>query len=221
MLYTFTKYDQLPSIPEINGLEIREIEDPLFISILNLISIEEATRRLGNDHKAYVAYIHNVPAAFGWVAAGKAKIGELNHEFILPENNRYLWNFRTLEKFRGLGIYPRLLQFIIKAELAKSECFWILHAPENHASQRGILKAGFKFIGEVSVLKERNVQFTLRNTDISLEAILETFGFTISPQTQASCWNCSSPYLKNKNHECCCSANDTTCTQNIYKEILV
>src|SRR4028118_718183 len=113
MLYSFTKQDKLPHLPAIKGLEIRYVDDPLLLSIIGNISLQEATYRLANDNKAYVAYFDGIPAAFGWMAMGKARIGELNHQFILPPGHRYLWNFRTLLEFRGLGIYPRLLQGIV------------------------------------------------------------------------------------------------------------
>jgi GNAT superfamily N-acetyltransferase len=78
---------------------------------------------LANDHLAFVGYINNQPAAFGWMARGKARIGELNHELILPIGNRYLWNFRTMEAYRGLGVYPALLQYIIELKRRKRTGF--------------------------------------------------------------------------------------------------
>ena len=89
---------------------MEESTDILMLSIIGNSTIEDVTKRLANDNKAFVAFINNLPAAFGWMARDNANIGELNHEFILPAGNRYLWNFRTLEAYRGLGIYPALLQ---------------------------------------------------------------------------------------------------------------
>ncbi|HET9985907.1 MAG TPA: hypothetical protein VFQ38_20075 [Longimicrobiales bacterium] len=51
---------------------------------------------------------------------------------------------------RGKGIYPRLLQGILRAESAEAERFWIGYAPENHASGAGIRNAGFTAMAEVS-----------------------------------------------------------------------
>src|SRR5436305_143583 len=123
MLYSFQRNQPFQSLPPLQDLAIKENDDPSFMSALAGITIEEATRRLANDHKAYVAYFKNMPAAFGWMAMGKARVGELNHELILPARHRYLWNFRTLPQFRGYGIYPRLLQHILTVEANKAEMF--------------------------------------------------------------------------------------------------
>lgn len=216
MLYSFTKQDKLGQLPVLNGLEVRENDDPMFMSVLGEISVEQASIRLANDNKAFVAYFNNVPAAFGWVAMGKARIGELNHEFILPPKHRYLWNFRTLPEFRGLGIYPLLLQHILTTEQNKSDCLWIMHAPENKASQRGITKAGFRLVGKVSVVNGNEVIFDSEGNSVELNDVLDTFGFTKSDEPQATCWNCSSPYLLNRKATCCCSTNNEECSQRLF-----
>ncbi len=146
MLYSFSKQDKLLPLPAIKGLEIRENNEPMFLSIINQISLEEVTRRFLNNNKVYVAYVNEVPAAFGWVAIKKARIGELNHEFNLPINPCYLWNFRTFPEFRGLGIYVHLFQYILTVEQLTTDYFWIIHSPKNKSSQRGISKAGFKYL---------------------------------------------------------------------------
>ncbi|HYC29062.1 MAG TPA: N-acetyltransferase, partial [Chitinophagaceae bacterium] len=148
-LYTLSITGQLPTVKIPAGLWITECTDLALLASLATTSIDEVRCRLANDHVAFVAYMHNQPAAFGWMARGKASIGELNHELILPGSNRYLWNFRTLEPFRGLGIYPALLQYIIRYEAVSAERFWIIHAPENHSSLSGIVKAGFTYVGKL------------------------------------------------------------------------
>lgn len=216
MLYFFKKQNELPVLAAPRGVTIREIDDPVLLSFINQISEEEAVNRLANDHKAYVAFLEGIPAAFGWVASGKARVGELNHEFILPMGHRYLWNFRTLQEFRGLGIYPYLLQQIILAEQPEAECLWIIHAPENIASRRGIQKAGFRFVGDVSVVNGNEVIFDPTGHSRALYEVLETFEFIMSPEPQASCWNCSSPFLKKRNPKCCCLPAKKECTRNLF-----
>jgi hypothetical protein len=216
MLYIFSKQDTLFPLSTIQGLEINQVEDPLLLSIMGEISLQEATSRLANDNKAYVAFLDGVPTAFGWMAMGKARIGELNHEFILPVGHRYLWNFRTLYTFRGLGIYPRLLQSILSTEGQTSECFWIMHAPENKASGQGIRKAGFKFIGKISVVKDKTPFMEAKESrDKSLE-IQHTFGFDQTDEGGTNCWNCTSPYLKNRKPECCCLEENIECSPDLF-----
>jgi AraC-like DNA-binding protein/GNAT superfamily N-acetyltransferase len=110
----------------------------------------EMARRLAGGHRAYVASRDGAPAAWGWVATRSADIGELGSAFEVPAGERYLWNFVTLPAHRGQGIYPRLLEAIVRAESREAERFWIAYAPENHASGAGIRKAGFVALAELS-----------------------------------------------------------------------
>lgn len=219
MLYSFNKKDQLKPLPPLKNLTIREEDSPLLMSILGEIHLTEATTRFAEDNKGYVAYINDIPAGFGWMAMGKALIGELNQEFVLPLRHRYLWNFRTLPNFRGLGIYPRLLQHIIKTEQKTTENFWIMHAPENGASAKGIEKAGFKFVSAVSVENETKVAIQRRRGSEKIDLVEDIFNFKISEKEPASCWNCSSPYIKNRKRECCCTRNGKTCNSINRKQL--
>ena len=193
------------------GLEIRRTDSPALMAALNQISEEDARLRFLNDNLAFVAYWNGSPAAFGWMAVGKARIGELNHEFALPESHRYLWNFRTLAEFRGKGIYPRLLQSIMASDIALAECFWIMHAPENTASEIGIRKAGFELVSQVSVVEGGEVILNSANPSTELQVLMEYGDFINSLREQASCWNCSSPFLKNRSEKCCCSEKKVEC----------
>lgn len=49
----------------------------------------------------------------------------------LAPGDRGLWDFATLEGWRGRGIYPRLLQAILRAEEKNADCFWIGHRGDN------------------------------------------------------------------------------------------
>ena len=218
MLYSFTQQDTLPPLQPLNGLDIRQNSEPSFMAEIGQTTLHEVENRFAAGHKAYVAYLHGRPAAFGWVATQTARIGELNHEFRLPPRHRYLWNFRTLVAYRGLGIYPHLLQSILKQESADAECTWIMHAPENTASERGIGKAGFTLTGQVSVINGSEVIFTTGSQAQLLEEVLNTFGFLKSDEEPSSCWNCSSPYLKNRTPSCCCAPKDKECTRNLYAQ---
>ncbi len=210
MLYAFNADDELRSLPVFKSIRMEECNEIALLSQVSNTKIEEIRKRLANDNKAFVAWYNETPAAFGWMAMGKAFIGELNHELILPLGHRYLWNFRTLESFRGMGIYPRLLQYILTAEKNSASKFWILHAPENHASKKGIEKAGFRFAGQVSVA---NLDMVF--TD-SQENDAHDLGFISSDQEQASCWMCASPYLSHKKTSCCCSSQERICNERLF-----
>jgi hypothetical protein len=172
---------------------------------------QDVTKRLANDHLAFVAFVYQHPAAFGWLARGKATIGELNHSLVLPLGNRYLWNFRTLEAYRGLGIYPALLQHIVQYEGPNASRFWIIHAPENQASLKGIVKAGFHYVGKLYTKDDGSAVMEAKHEAEPYRRTLEEMDITLSAELGASCWNCSSPHLKKRREECCCETASQKC----------
>lgn len=142
--------DPMPSMAPLPGLVVRREEHASAMAVLQGRPESEIARRLDAGHRAYVAWRDGEPAAWGWVATRTADIGELGASFDVAEGQRYLWNFVTLAAHRGQGIYPRLLDAIVRAESREAERFWIAYAPENHASGAGIRKAGFVALAELS-----------------------------------------------------------------------
>ena len=215
MLYLSTLPSNIPIINSLQDVHFEESTDIHLLSVLANLASSEVRQRLANDNKAYIAFYSGQPAAFGWMAMGKATIGELNHELILPVGHRYLWNFRTLQSFRGLGIYPALLAFIIKNPDPLAKYLWIMHAPENDASRKGILKAGFKYAGAVSILRNNVI---IGNVTPELLPMVEDFdsGFIKSHYPEATCWMCSSPYLAHKKTECCCVKKNIVCNSGLF-----
>jgi hypothetical protein len=209
-LYTLKSIETFATLPMPAGLRIQECANTELLALMGTTTVDDVRKRLANDHLAFVAYMNNVPAAFGWMARGKAMIGELNHELILPIGNRYLWNFRTMEAFRGKGIYPVLLQYIIRYEMKRANRFWIIHAPENQSSLKGIQKAGFQYVG---TLYSKKGKATIEATALaeSNRRWLTEMDIRIAEEEPASCWNCNSPYLKKRKPTCCCAAVGNEC----------
>lgn len=210
-LYTLSKSDEIGSMILPEGLRIEASKDVKLLSELSGMPVENINFRLANDNIAFVAYLNNQPAAFGWMAKYNAGIGELNHEFMLPEGNRYLWNFRTIDTYRGKGIYTALLHYILTSGDKNAARFWIIHAPENNASLKGIRKAGFKYVGKLYV--DANNATTIEPGDLamSLQNELTCMGIRLSRKPASSCWNCSSPFLKKRSNNCCCAEAKTEC----------
>lgn len=102
---------------------------------------------------------------------------------------RYLWNFVTLTAHRGLGIYPRLLDAIVRTESREAERFWIAYAPENHASGSGIRKAGFVPLAELSF--DGAGRAALRGmTPGGGGVAARVLGLPEVQQSLAPCWRC-------------------------------
>lgn len=218
-LYTLNAQDRVPLLKSRVAIQVEESVDIELLAVMSSSSPENIVARLANDNSAYIAKVNGTPAAFGWMARGSALIGELNHRLILPYRHRYLWNFRTMEAFRGLGIYPALLQQIIALEKPLADRFWIIHAPENSASLRGIQKAGFQYVGR---LYNKGTQTIIEATESAVEnkQFIEDMDIQIKADEPVSCWNCSSPYLKKRSDTCCCATHSKPCVGNNLTQLM-
>ncbi|GHO56910.1 GNAT family N-acetyltransferase [Ktedonobacter robiniae] len=147
-LGTWWRGDNLPQLPPLPSFSARTSTDTSLITGITELSTQEVKKRLGEENLFYIAYMEETPTSYGWVATREGYILEFQLFFPIHANERYLWDFRTLPEWRGLGIYPHLLQGIMRQEPAQVERFWIGYAPGNEASRRGISKAGFHFVGE-------------------------------------------------------------------------
>ncbi|MEO7353657.1 MAG: GNAT family N-acetyltransferase [Gemmatimonadales bacterium] len=163
--------------------------------------------RFEAGHRAYVASLDGVAAAWGWVATATATIGEVEAAFRVDAQDRYLWNFVTRAAFRGKGIYPRLLDAIVEAEAVSAERFWIVYAPENHASGAGIRKAGFGIVAELS--------FDASGRPVVKDAVpggarvaARMLGLPESVGAVSPCWKCA---RAGKAVEMSCAAGTCSC----------
>ena len=59
----------------------------------------------------------------------------------VTENSYSLISCSTLQKFRGLGIYPSQIQKVVESDIP-AKLFWIWTASSNTSSLKGIRKAG-------------------------------------------------------------------------------
>ena len=198
--------DMVPETAPLSQLSVARETDVAFMARLQNKAIEEMTRRFAKGHRAYVARWNGEPVSWGWVATRQAEIGELRINFTIPESERYLWNFVTLASHRGLGIYPRLLNEIIRVESLEAERFWIAYAPENHASGSGIRKAGFVTVAELSF--DASGRPAVRPVSPDEVAAARMFGL---PQASAlsACWRCgrqarSTDESCSTTRSCCC-----------------
>lgn len=196
-LATWWSGDPLPSLAPLPDFHARAIMDVALLARLAALDPFEVERRQAGGHQPYVALLGDAPVAYGWVAGAGAEIGELGVSFVLPRGDRYLWDFATLPAWRGRGTYPHLLQGIVAAEAAEAARLWIIHAPENRASCRGIAKAGFAPVGELSFRADGSAGF--RSYDRPERArvgaallgvpLLDADGAASEPL--APCWHCA------------------------------
>ncbi len=182
--------DIVAPLPALTDLHVRREQDPALMAGLQGRSESEMATRFAAGHRAYIAIHREVPAAWGWVATQRAEIGELGLSFSIPKGERYLWNFVTLVAHRGLGIYPRLLDAIVRAESSEAHRFWVAYAPENHASGAGISKAGFLAVAELSFRRDGRPAVHAR-IDGGGAAAASVLGLTEVADGLAPCWRCA------------------------------
>ena len=153
-LWTWWPGDPLPAFHASDDFTAHALTDGADLATLTGLERREVEARLDHGNRCYVARLGATAVAYGWVAAGEASIGELDVAFHLADADRYLWDFKTLPAWRGRGVYPRLLQSILRTEGLTGTRFWIINAPENRASASGIQKAGFRVVGDLAFARD-------------------------------------------------------------------
>lgn len=187
-LMTWWRTDALPALPALAGFAARRSDDAELLAAVNRIPAAEARARLRDGHHAYLATLDGQAVGYGWAATRAASIGEVGLAFALPRDERYLWDFATLPAFRGRGIYPRLLQAMLRAEATTRA--WILHAPENGPSGAGIARAGFRPVGRLAFRADGSVALGAIRDDTRAWWGAATLGVALTDEAVSSCWCC-------------------------------
>lgn len=181
--------DLVAPLSPLDGIAFRRVTDASVMALAQERAPEAMRARFDDGHRAYVAVRDDVIVAWGWVATQRATLGELDFRFELPPGDRYLWNFVTTPAARGLGIYPRLLQAIVGQEANEALRFWIVRAPENHASGSGIERAGFRRVATLSVDTDGRAAVAGDDAE-SAAAAARLLGLPVARGTLAHCWRC-------------------------------
>ena len=147
--YAWWPGDSLPPLPALPGFVAAPVADDAAFAALTGLSAAEIAARRANGDRPYLATVAGSGVGWGWSATRWLSIGELGIARALPPTDRYLWAFETLPHWRGRGVYPRLLQAILRHEAGKGARSWIGHDPGNAASARGIARAGFGRVGAI------------------------------------------------------------------------
>lgn len=188
MIATRHRNDAAPMLDAFAGFSVRRETSAAVMAALQHRTEIDMGRRMWDEHRAYVASIDGEDVAFGWVATDTAMIGEIDSTFFIPKRERYLWNFVTLPGHRGKGLYPRLLDAIVQAEMADAERFWVAYAPENHASGSGIHKAGFATVAQIS-FDQQGVP-AIRMLVEGAPSPAKMLGLSSIQEPLAQCWRC-------------------------------
>ncbi|MBE2222330.1 MAG: GNAT family N-acetyltransferase [Anaerolineae bacterium] len=160
MTYTWWRGDDLPSLPPLPDFRCERVVDVPLLTKLHNLTPKKIEARLEDENTAYVAFLENQPTGYGWCGAKSVGVADIFWPITPP--NRGLWDFATLPAWRGRGIYPHLLQAILRQEQNDAEKFWLGHRVDNMASKRGIEKAGFQLVNFVVLTSEQQIRLVPR-----------------------------------------------------------
>lgn len=124
---------QMQNLDELEKWEVKDIDENLFKS-----RFEQ-----GHLYCCLTTNAHEIVSS-GWVNyATNHLVGELDLQLNLPDKIEFLYDFRTKESHRGLGLYPLLLREISTRNNNVKLIYSLL---KNTSSLRGIQKAQFGFL---------------------------------------------------------------------------
>ncbi len=140
---------QVAPLP-VDGVSLQPLMPGHEGALARAMEVEDAEvhRRLAKGARASVALLGDRSiAGYGWVSHDAARIYELGIHVRLPHGHAYIWDCLTLPAYRGRGIFPALLRFIVEQQrIAGIRQVWAGVAPENDASLRSFARAGFRLV---------------------------------------------------------------------------
>ena len=133
---------------------VRKESIPELVIAMRPATSAEIKKRFEAGRRCYVAKVESKIVTYGWVSFDEESIGELNLLLKLFPGEAYIWNCATLSTFQGNHLYSALLTYILEdLSREKFHRVWIGADLENVASQRGIARAGFKYIADLVVAR--------------------------------------------------------------------
>ena len=143
LLWLWQRGDPIP--PLASGLTVRfePLADDGELARAAGLAVAEVAARRQRGNRAYLARVAGELAGYGWACHGTAECGWQNLPFTVQAGDCYLWDFATLPRWRGNGLYPALLTWILQRAEPIAR-YWIMHNQDNLASRHGIARAGFQ-----------------------------------------------------------------------------
>jgi RimJ/RimL family protein N-acetyltransferase len=179
---TWWRGDPLPNLLPLPTFSAHLSTDTQLIARLANYSPQIIATRFQMGNRLYIAFMDEIPVAYGWVATQEGSMSDLQFSFTIPSRNGYLYSFLTIPEWRGRGIYPHLLQSIIHQE-QQIDRFWIGYIPNNEASGRGISKAGFREVSDLVISEGCIAGLTLFDSSARAQASADFFHLPVVTRT--------------------------------------
>jgi GNAT superfamily N-acetyltransferase len=177
---TWWRGDPLPVLTALPSFEAQPVTGWADAQQITGLTENRILARHQSGHRLYAAFVEGTVVGYGWVARQAGGIEELDFSFDLPRANVYLWDFATRPDWRGRGVYPHLLQAIVRQEIEHGiDRFWIGYEAHNEASGRGISKAGFAVVGDLVVAQGRVTGVSIAGRGERARSIADLFDLPI------------------------------------------
>lgn len=145
LLWLWRRGDRIPPVATRPDARFASAADDEELARAAGLPVDEVMARRQRGNRPYLARVGGELAAYGWACHWTAECGWKNLPFTVRDGDCYLWDFATLPPWRGNGLYPSLLAWILRHDDG-AQHFWIMHRQSNEASRRGIARAGFQLV---------------------------------------------------------------------------
>ena len=146
LLYNHVLHD-IPSITPTIPCEVNLLDESQLPRLHEVwpVPLDEMKVRLKRGDQCYVASVDGKLAHYSWAQfSGAHLIQDVGQMAAIEAGHCWIYHCRTAQEFQGRGIYPHVLSKMIAECKARGLLkAWVYTSPENIASQKGILRAGF------------------------------------------------------------------------------
>jgi GNAT superfamily N-acetyltransferase len=147
VVYRYYLY-QLPTVcaPDSRAQFTRLDDSDTFRRLCRKYPDKKFNERLRANQQCYVALRGNNIAGYAWATRAGLYVDEIACMYPVSEDEIFIYDCFVDPDYRGAGIYPAMLEFIIRDNRQRYDKLThasIAASALNRASIRGILKAGF------------------------------------------------------------------------------
>jgi len=139
--------ENIPKLPckceVLDPVDLSRIAD---IRSLSTNKIAQFRRRFERGDCCFIASHNEQAVHYAWVqTSGRHPIHPAKRSWTVKSREAWIYDCRTSDWARGNSVYPFILtNILINLRSQDYSCAWIYTTKQNIASQRGIMKAGFR-----------------------------------------------------------------------------
>jgi len=121
---------------------------------INTVKLEQFQNRYNHGDICFAAKTGRKHIAYAWVRLhGFMNVLSTKKSYPIAESCFWIFDCRTNENYRGMGIYPWLLSRILRFYSSTYKYAYMDTVKSNKASIKGILKSGFLLCKKVILIK--------------------------------------------------------------------